>query len=81
MKNFRFKNISIAAAILGSSLMMTSCVDDLRQEPITEITAASLYKDFNNYPNLLAKLYGGLEVGGKEGGDGKGEIAEIDGGL
>lgn len=81
MKNFRFKNISIAAAILGSSLMMTSCVDDLRQEPITEITAASLYKDFNNYPNLLAKLYGGLAVGGQAGGDGQGDIADIDGGF
>ena len=81
MKNFRFKNISIAAAILGASLTMTSCVDDLRQEPITEVTAASLYKDFGNYKNLLAKLYGGLAVGGQSGGDGSGDIADIDGGF
>lgn len=81
MKNFRIKNISIAVAILGSSLTMTSCIDDLRQEPITEITAATLYKDFGNYKNLLAKLYGGIAVGGQEGGDGQGDIADIDGGF
>ena len=81
MKNFRIKNISVAVAILGLSLTATSCVDDLRQEPITEITAANLYRDFNNYPNLLAKIYGGLAMGGQSGGDGGGDIADIDGGF
>ncbi len=81
MKNFRIKNISIAVAIFGASLMMTSCINDLRQEPITEVTAASLYKDFGNYKNLLAKLYGGLAVGGQTSGDGNGDIADIDGGF
>ena len=52
MKNFRIKNISIVLALFGGSLVMTSCIDDLRQEPITEVTAASLYKDFGNYKNL-----------------------------
>ncbi|QBO58653.1 RagB/SusD family nutrient uptake outer membrane protein [Chryseobacterium salivictor] len=81
MKNFRIKNISIAVAIFGASLTMTSCINDLRQEPITEVTAASLYKDFGNYKNLLAKLYGGLAVGGQTAGDGNGDIADIDGGF
>ena len=81
MKNFRFYKKSIAAAVLGLSLTMTSCIDDLKQEPITEVTGQSLYKDFNNYNNLLAKLYGGLAVGGQEGGDGAGDIADIDGGF
>ncbi|WP_226064313.1 RagB/SusD family nutrient uptake outer membrane protein [Kaistella polysaccharea] len=81
MKNFRLKNISIAVAIFGASLTMSSCIDDLRQEPITEVTAASLYKDFGNYKGLLAKLYGGLAVGGQSGGDGNGDIADIDGGF
>ncbi len=81
MKNFRIKNISLAVALIGASFTMTSCIDDLRQEPITEVTAASLYKDFGNYKNLLAKLYGGLAVGGQEGGDGLGDIADIDGGF
>lgn len=81
MKNFKIKNISIAVAIFGASLTMSSCIDDLRQEPITEVTAASLYKDFGNYKGLLAKLYGGLAVGGQSGGDGNGDIADIDGGF
>lgn len=81
MKKFRIKRISIIAAFLGLSLTASSCVDDLRQEPITEITSASLYKDFDNYKNLLAKLYGGLAVGGQSGGDGNGDIADIDGGF
>lgn len=81
MKNFRKTKRSIAALVLGLSLTLTSCVDDLRQEPITEITSASLFKDFNNYNNILAKLYGGLAVGGQSGGDGSGDIADIDGGF
>ena len=81
MKNFKIKNISLALALLGGSFMMNSCIDDLKQEPITEITAASLYKDFGNYKNLLAKLYGGLAIAGQEGGDGQGDIADIDGGF
>lgn len=80
MKKFKIKLSSFLVAI-GLSLTLSSCVDDLKQEPITEITAASLYKDFGNYENLLAKLYGGLAVGGQEGGDGNGDIADIDGGF
>jgi hypothetical protein len=81
MKNFSIKKLSLIGACVALSLTATSCVDDLRQEPITEITSASLYKDFGNYKNLLAKLYGGLAVGGQSGGDGNGDIAEIDGGF
>ncbi len=81
MKNFRIKKLSIAALVLGFSLTFTSCVDDLKREPITDVTSASLYKDFNNYNNLLAKLYGGLAVGGQSGGDGNGDITDIDGGF
>ncbi|WP_407406087.1 RagB/SusD family nutrient uptake outer membrane protein [Chryseobacterium sp.] len=81
MINFNIKGKSIAAAFLGLTLTLTSCIDDLKQEPITEITAATLYKDFNNYKSLLAKLYGGLAVGGQTSGDGLGDIADIDGGF
>ena len=81
MKNFKIRRNTIITAILGLTLTVSSCVEDLRQEPITEVTAASLYKDFGNYKNLLAKLYGGLAVGGQSGGDGNGDIADIDGGF
>ncbi len=80
MKNFRIKG-AITAAVLGLTLTLSSCIDDLKQEPITDVTAASLYKDFANYKNILAKLYGGLAVGGQEGGDGAGDVADIDGGF
>jgi len=81
MKNFRIKRTSIATAVLALTLSLSSCVDDLKQVPNTEETAASLYKDFGKYKNLLAKLYGGLAVGGQEGGDGAGDISGIDGGF
>jgi hypothetical protein len=80
MKKFKIKGI-LAASVLSLTLALSSCVDDLKQEPITEITAASLYKDFNNYRNVLAKLYGGLALGGQDGGDGNGDISGIDGGF
>ena len=81
MKNFRIKKTTIATAFLALTLALSSCVDDLKQVPNTEETAASLYKDFGKYKNLLAKLYGGLAVGGQEGGDGAGDISGIDGGF
>ena len=81
MKNFKIKNISLAILLLGASYAIQSCTEDLKQEPITEVTSASLYKDFTKYKGLLAKLYGGLAVGGQSGGDGSGDIADIDGGF
>ncbi len=81
MKKFRIKNISLALVFLGASFTIQSCTDDLKQEPITDVTSASLYKDFSKYKGLLAKLYGGLAVGGQSGGDGNGDIADIDGGF
>ncbi|WP_294276088.1 RagB/SusD family nutrient uptake outer membrane protein [uncultured Chryseobacterium sp.] len=70
----------ISVALLGSTLILGSCVKDLEQEPIVGATSTTLYKDFNNYPLLLSKLYGCLAVGGQAG-DGEGDIADIDGGF
>lgn len=81
MKNFRIKNISIATAFLAITLSVSSCIDDLKQEPNIGITSASVFKDFSNYKNMLAKLYGGLAVGGQSAGDGNGDVAGIDGGF
>ncbi len=79
MKKLRFRKY-ISVALLGTTLFMGSCVNDLEQEPIVGATSTTLYKDFNNYPLLLAKLYGCLAVGGQSG-DGDGDIADIDGGF
>ncbi|ASK28598.1 RagB/SusD family nutrient uptake outer membrane protein [Chryseobacterium sp. T16E-39] len=67
--NKSFKNIFLTASVIGL-LSVTSCVNDLEREPITDITSANVYKDFGNYPNILAKLYGGLAMGGQVSGDG-----------
>ncbi|WP_434979558.1 RagB/SusD family nutrient uptake outer membrane protein [Daejeonia sp. YH14] len=84
MKTFKIniKKLTLIAALLGVMLSMNiSCVDDLKQEPITDVTGKSLYEDFSNYKGLLAKLYGALAVGGQQGSDGSGDVADIDGGF
>ena len=74
----KYKSITIAAALLGL-FATTSCVKDLEQEPISDVTSISVFSDFANYPNALAKLYGGLAHGGQEGGGGNPDIQGIDG--
>ena len=74
----KYKSITIAAALLGL-FATTSCVKDLEQEPISDVTSISVFSDFANYPNALAKLYGGLAHGGQEGGGGNPDINGIDG--
>ncbi|RQP14765.1 MAG: RagB/SusD family nutrient uptake outer membrane protein [Chryseobacterium sp.] len=72
------KILTVAAACL---LTFTSCEKDLDREPITEVTSASMYADFNNYKNILAKCYAGLAMSGQTGGDGEPDIGGIDGGT
>ncbi|WP_277110850.1 RagB/SusD family nutrient uptake outer membrane protein [Chryseobacterium taklimakanense] len=83
MKLFNKKSKTIFTAVLGLSLTFStvSCVQDLEREPITDTTSANLFKDFKNYPLLLAKLYGAQAVGGQQGGDGMSDISGIDGGF
>lgn len=80
MKKY-INKIAKIVCVLALGLALSGCTNELRQEPITDLTAAGLYKDFANYNNLLAKLYGGVAVGGQAGGDGNGDIADIDGGF
>lgn len=74
---FNIKNIA-QAAFLGLLLTSTSCVRDLEQVPITDVTSASVFKDFKNYPLALAKVYGGLATGGQTAGGGNADINGID---
>jgi len=78
MKYNKYKSITVATALLGL-FATTSCLKDLEQEPITDVTSVSVFADFANYPNALAKLYGGLANGGQEGGGGNADINGIDG--
>ena len=51
---------------------VTACHDDLDQTPPYEVTSATVYQDFNNYKNVLAKLYAGYAVTGQTGPAGTG---------
>lgn len=79
--NIKAKTILLGALGLFLSVSLVSCVKDLEREPITDPSSSNLYTDFANYPSLLAKLYGGLALGGQEGGDGNSDIGGIDGGF
>ncbi|MFT3948224.1 MAG: RagB/SusD family nutrient uptake outer membrane protein [Agriterribacter sp.] len=55
-----------------------SCSKDLNRKPFYDVTSASVYADFNNYKELLAKCYGGLSLTGQTSGDGNADIGGVD---
>lgn len=69
--------------LLGVSIIVTSCFNDLDTVPIDEdeITSAKVYEDPNAYRQVLAKLYAGLAVSGQQGPSGQADIAGIDEGF
>ncbi len=78
LNKIKIKNIVLPLSAVFL-LTATSCVKDLEREPITDVTSASVYKDFSNYKNILAKLYGGYAMGGQVGGDGDQPNSDING--
>ncbi|KFF74967.1 membrane protein [Chryseobacterium sp. P1-3] len=78
LNKIKLKNIVLPLSAVFL-LTATSCVKDLEREPITDVTSASVYKDFANYKNILAKLYGGLAMGGQISGDGDQPDSDING--
>lgn len=74
-KNFKILTV-IGFLALGS---ITSCVSDLEQEPRVGMTSASIFSDYANYPNALAKVYGGFANGGQESNGGNSDVNGIDG--
>ena len=73
----------IKRTILAASIILTAtaCLDDLDLEPKNEITSASVYDDFKNYKNVLAKLYGGYSLTGQEGPTNTPDIIGVDEGA
>ncbi|UCS91910.1 RagB/SusD family nutrient uptake outer membrane protein [Echinicola marina] len=59
---------------------VASCTN-LDLEPYNEVTSIQVYEDFDNYKNVLAKLYGGLAVSGQQGPSGKPDISGLDEGA
>ena len=72
------KNIALAGTLLFSA---SGCINDLDLQPRNEITSASVYQDFENYKNVLAKLYGGYSLTGQQGPAGNPDVAGIDEGT
>ncbi|MFD2245399.1 RagB/SusD family nutrient uptake outer membrane protein [Pontibacter ruber] len=70
--NKRFiRNILMAGAV---TMMAASCDHSLDIEPKYDVVSANVYKDFNNYKPILAKLYAGYAVTGQQGPTGKPDI-------
>jgi len=65
--------------ILALVAVITSCKKDLT--PYYETTSENVYKDFNNYKPVLARLYAGFAVSGQQGPAGKPDIGGIDEGF
>lgn len=66
--------------ILGLSSTLTSCTDDLNVTPgdDDEFLSEAFYADPSSYKQVLAKLYGGMYLGGNDG-DGDADIAGLRG--
>lgn len=77
---FKFNNKMWVAGV-AATLFLSSCESDLDRLPQSEETSVSVYSDFSNYKNVLAKIYAGLAVSGQEGGDGNVDIGGIEGGT
>jgi starch-binding outer membrane protein, SusD/RagB family len=77
MKN-RF--LKITALVMGMFISITACTD-LDLEPFGELTSVQVYEDFDNYVQVLAKMYAGLAIAGQSGPDGRGDIGGQDEGA
>lgn len=71
----------ISSLLLVGIFVFGGCVKDLDREPFYDITSANVYKDFNNYKLILAKLYAGIAVSGQQGPAGKPDLSGIDEGF
>jgi starch-binding outer membrane protein, SusD/RagB family len=86
--NFKYNKMKISfkkigylfLMILGMSMVLNSCTNDLNVTPKDddEFLAEDFYKNPASYKQVLAKLYAGMYVGGNDG-DGRGDISGIGG--
>ncbi|WP_207436358.1 RagB/SusD family nutrient uptake outer membrane protein [Sabulibacter ruber] len=59
----RYINKVFAAGLLAFA--MGSCTGDLDREPFYDATTETVYRDFNNYKGVLARVYAGYAVTGQ----------------
>ena len=69
--------------VLGLSMTLTSCTDDLNVTPKDddEFLSETFFQDPASYKQFLAKLYAGLATTGQQGPAGNGDVAGIDEGF
>lgn len=82
MKKIRFKYI-IPVTLLGMTLGVSSCVNDLNTIPLDkdELVSENVFgSEPLPYEQALAKLYAGMAIGGNAGGDSDQDVVGIDGG-
>jgi starch-binding outer membrane protein, SusD/RagB family len=78
MKNNLRKYLSLFGV---TALLMVSCTKDLDRAPFFEVTSASVYSNFANYKNVLAKIYAGMATTGQQGPAGSPDVSDIDEGF
>lgn len=78
MKTKYLKKVLLAGIVAFS---VAACHDDLDQIPPNELTSATVYQDFSNYKNVLAKLYAGYATTGQAGPAGNADITGGDEGF
>lgn len=69
----------LAIIVIGIAATASSCKKNLT--PIGQLTTANVYKDFNNYKPVLAKLYTSFALSGQQGPAGSPDVAGIDEGF
>ena len=67
--------------LVAGCLLATACEDELELQPKNELTSSTLYENFDNYPNVLAKIYAGYAITGQQGGTGRPDVLGIDEGA
>ncbi len=77
MKKNIIKVLMVALVAFG----FAACTKDLDRTPFYDVTSASVYNDFKNYKQILAKVYAGLAVSGQQGPSGRPDISGIDEGF
>lgn len=76
-----YKLIKICSLLGIGALVLVSCTKDLDRKPFYDVTSASVYEDFSNYKNVLAKIYAGLATTGQQGPAGNPDVSDIDEGF
>ncbi len=77
----KYRHIKSLLIAVGCCLAFGACNDVLELEPKNEFTSSVVYEDFDNYVNVLAKLYAGYAVTGQQGGTGRPDVLGIDEGA